>query len=273
MCVLTQCYSRENTTLKKRLDETETKLAWARMERDIAERSLHESRVWNKRFYLDMVRIGAVPKPPSDEEDTERPRKKSKNSTSDGTEGPSEPRGPPIQVKTASGKVNAAGADGAGAGGAGVGGVGPAAPEITSDCKEKNKVKFATATLQGRALTWWDGRIAYIGIDAANSTPWTEVRKWITEEFCPQSVLQRLEMVEPEQVRVEQYIHGLSKNIRDKTDEASEGEKRKGEGDRGGRGDNRRDYNRQQNQRRANARAMTNDAPNDNKVCPKSKNK
>ncbi|GJU70111.1 hypothetical protein Tco_1256370 [Tanacetum coccineum] len=37
--------SGENATLKKRLDETETKLAWARMERDITERSLHESRV------------------------------------------------------------------------------------------------------------------------------------------------------------------------------------------------------------------------------------
>ncbi|GKB92889.1 putative reverse transcriptase domain-containing protein, partial [Tanacetum coccineum] len=68
--------------------------------------------------------------------------------------------------------------------------------------------------------------------------------------------------VEPEQVKVEQYIRGLSKNIRgdvtssrragideavrmayqlmgqiiqDKTDEVSEGEKRKGEGDRSGR--------------------------------------
>ncbi|GKA29695.1 hypothetical protein Tco_0715940 [Tanacetum coccineum] len=88
--------SGENATLKKRLDETETRLAWARIERDMAERSLHESRVWNKRFYLDMVRIGAVPKPPSDEEDTERPRKKSKNSISDRTEGPFESRGPPI---------------------------------------------------------------------------------------------------------------------------------------------------------------------------------
>ncbi|GKC87489.1 hypothetical protein Tco_1148138 [Tanacetum coccineum] len=87
--------SGENATLKKILADTETKLVWACMERDTAERRLHESRVWNKRFYLDMVRIGAVPKPPSDDEDTERPRKKSKNSTSDGTEGPSEPRGPP----------------------------------------------------------------------------------------------------------------------------------------------------------------------------------
>nr|GFA52511.1 hypothetical protein [Tanacetum cinerariifolium] len=87
----------ENVTLNKRLAvaEIETNLVWARMERDTAERRLHESRVWNKMFYLDMVHIGAVLKPPSDDEDTERPRKKSKNSTSDGTEGPSEPRGPP----------------------------------------------------------------------------------------------------------------------------------------------------------------------------------
>ncbi|GJV14872.1 putative reverse transcriptase domain-containing protein [Tanacetum coccineum] len=202
------------------------------------------------------------------------------------------------------GGASGAGAGGSGAGGAGVGGAGPAAPEITgctyvtfmNDCKERDKVKFATATLQGHALTWWNGRIASMGIDAANGTPWTEVRKWMTKEFCPRSVLQRLEqelynlklkgtdidgytnrfhelallcprMVEPEQVKVEQYIRGLSTNIRgdvtslrpagideavcmayqlmgqiiqDKTDEASEGEKRKGEGDRGGRGDNRR---------------------------------
>ncbi|GKC99260.1 hypothetical protein Tco_1169535, partial [Tanacetum coccineum] len=66
--------SEENATLKKGLTEAETKLAWARMERDITER----------RFYLDMVCIGAILKPPSDEEDTERSRKKSKKSSSDG---------------------------------------------------------------------------------------------------------------------------------------------------------------------------------------------
>ncbi|GJY66425.1 putative reverse transcriptase domain-containing protein [Tanacetum coccineum] len=93
-------------------------------------------------------------------------------------------------------------------------------------------------------LDLWDGMEELLmGIDAANGTPWAEVRKWMTEEFCPRSVLQRLEqelynlklkgtdidgytnrfhelallcprMVEPEQVKVEQYIRGLSKNIR-----------------------------------------------------------
>ncbi|GJY71631.1 putative reverse transcriptase domain-containing protein [Tanacetum coccineum] len=63
--------SEENATLKKRLAETETKLEWARIERDMAERRLHVSQGWNKRFYMEMVRIRAVPKPPSDDEDTE----------------------------------------------------------------------------------------------------------------------------------------------------------------------------------------------------------
>nr|GEZ31059.1 hypothetical protein [Tanacetum cinerariifolium] len=340
--------SEENATLKKRLAETETKLVRARMECDTAERRLHESRVWNKMFYLDMVHIGAVPKPPSDDEDTERPRKKSKNSTSDGTKGPFEPRGPPngdiiIPPKamyearmheiimdqvtksmaefvaninrgtggtgadsTRAGGAGASGAraDGVGACGAGVGGAGPTAPKITGDCKETDKVKFATATLQGRALTWWNGRIDSMGIDTANDTPWTEVRKWITEEFYPRSVLQRLEQelynlklkgtdIDGIFVGYQKNIHGnvtssrpagideavrmayqlMRQIIQDKTDEVSEGEKRKVEGDRGGHGDNRRDYNHRQNQRRVNAGAMTNVVPNDNEVCPKCKNK
>ncbi|GKC17105.1 putative reverse transcriptase domain-containing protein [Tanacetum coccineum] len=240
-------------------------------------------------------------------------------------------------------RADGAGAGGAGAGGVGVGGAGPVAPEITG-CTYVTFMKCDPQPFKGtegamglcqwfkklesvfrisRALTWLNGRIASMGIDAANGTPWTEVRKWMTEEFCPRSVLQRLEqelynlklkgtdidgypnrfhelallcprMVEHEQVKVEQYIRGLLKNIRgdvtsssstsideavrmaylqDKTDEVSEGEKRKGAGDRGGRGDNRRDYNRRQNQRRANAGAMTNAAPNDNEVCPRCKNK
>nr|GFB91750.1 hypothetical protein [Tanacetum cinerariifolium] len=88
---------------------------------------------------------------------------------------------------------------GAEAGGAEAGSAGPAwfkkleSVFRISDCKEKDRVKFATATLQGHALTWYNGRIDSMGIDATNSTPWTEVRRWMTEEFCPRSVLQRLE--------------------------------------------------------------------------------
>nr|GFC85777.1 putative reverse transcriptase domain-containing protein [Tanacetum cinerariifolium] len=60
-----------------------------------------------------------------------------------------------------------------------------------SECKEKDKVKFVMATLRGRALTWWNERMKAMGIEAATNTPWSEVRKWMTEEFCPWNVIQR----------------------------------------------------------------------------------
>nr|GFC25947.1 hypothetical protein [Tanacetum cinerariifolium] len=62
--------SEENATLRKKLAEKE-----------------------NKRFYLEMVCKGAVPKLPSDDEGSERLRKTSKKS--DGDEGPSDPQGSP----------------------------------------------------------------------------------------------------------------------------------------------------------------------------------
>nr|GFB75246.1 putative retrotransposon Gag domain-containing protein [Tanacetum cinerariifolium] len=62
-----------------------------------------------------------------------------------------------------------------------------------SECKEKDRVKFAMATLRERALTWWNGRTKAMGIEAANNTPWNKVKKWMTEEFCPRSVIQRME--------------------------------------------------------------------------------
>ncbi|GKF10061.1 hypothetical protein Tco_0047987, partial [Tanacetum coccineum] len=60
--------SGENATSKKKLVEAGMKLELAHMERDMMERRLHASYEWNKRFYIEMVRIGTVPKPPSDDE-------------------------------------------------------------------------------------------------------------------------------------------------------------------------------------------------------------
>ncbi|GJX52814.1 hypothetical protein Tco_0281183 [Tanacetum coccineum] len=72
--------SGENATLKKKLEDKEMQLVIARMDCASAERRLHESIGWNRRFYWEMVLKGAVPKPPSDDEDDGRPRKKSKKS-------------------------------------------------------------------------------------------------------------------------------------------------------------------------------------------------
>ncbi|GJS62565.1 putative reverse transcriptase domain-containing protein [Tanacetum coccineum] len=52
-----------------------------------------------------------------------------------------------------------------------------------SECAEARKVKFAAATLQGRALTWWNSQVATMGLEAANQIGWTEMRRLMTEEF------------------------------------------------------------------------------------------
>ncbi|GJZ87610.1 putative reverse transcriptase domain-containing protein, partial [Tanacetum coccineum] len=59
-----------------------------------------------------------------------------------------------------------------------------------SGCAEGKKVKFAAATLQGPALTWW------------NSKRFNELTL-----MCPR-------MVEPESVKINAYIRGLSENIK-----------------------------------------------------------
>ncbi|GJT12824.1 hypothetical protein Tco_0859866 [Tanacetum coccineum] len=82
-----------------------------------------------------------------------------------------------------------------------------------SDCKERDKVKLATATLQGRALTWWNARNSFLCRIVNNlKLKGTDIDGY-TKRFHELALL-CFRMVEPEQVKVEQYIRGLSKNIR-----------------------------------------------------------
>ncbi|GJZ55117.1 putative reverse transcriptase domain-containing protein [Tanacetum coccineum] len=112
-----------------------------------------------------------------------------------------------------------------------------------SECAENKKVKFDAATLRGPALTWWNSKVAILGLDVANQIGWTEMKKLMTAEFCPAEELQRMEnelwnlkvkeynmvaytqrfnelalmyprMVEPESVKVDAYIRGFSDNIK-----------------------------------------------------------
>ncbi|GJV66921.1 hypothetical protein Tco_1482430 [Tanacetum coccineum] len=41
---------------------------------------------------------------------------------------------------------------------------------------EGKKVKFAVATLQGPALTWWNANVATIGLETVNQMPWNEMK-------------------------------------------------------------------------------------------------
>ncbi|GJZ49458.1 putative reverse transcriptase domain-containing protein [Tanacetum coccineum] len=112
-----------------------------------------------------------------------------------------------------------------------------------SECAEGKKVKFVAATLQGPALTWWNAKVATMGLETVNQMPWTEMKQLMTVEFCPIEQIQRMEhelwnlkvkeyniiahtqrfnelalmcprMVEPERVKVDAYIRGLTDNIK-----------------------------------------------------------
>ncbi|GJV47348.1 putative reverse transcriptase domain-containing protein [Tanacetum coccineum] len=88
-----------------------------------------------------------------------------------------------------------------------------------SECAKRSKVKFAAATLQGRALTWWNTQVAMLGLDVANRKSWIDMRKMMMEEFCPSKEFNELALLCPEAVptekrKVELYIKGLPENIK-----------------------------------------------------------
>nr|GEZ82033.1 hypothetical protein [Tanacetum cinerariifolium] len=112
-----------------------------------------------------------------------------------------------------------------------------------SECAEGKKVRFAVATLQGPALTWWNAKVATRGLETVNQMPWIEIKHLMTAEFCSIEEIQRMEhelwnlkvkeynivaytqrfnelalmcprMVEPKRVKVDAYIRGLTDNIK-----------------------------------------------------------
>ncbi|GJX76252.1 putative reverse transcriptase domain-containing protein [Tanacetum coccineum] len=62
-----------------------------------------------------------------------------------------------------------------------------------NECVKDKKVRFVAATLRGPALTWWNSKVAILGLDVANQMGWTEMKKLMTAEFCPVEELQRME--------------------------------------------------------------------------------
>nr|GEY64261.1 putative reverse transcriptase domain-containing protein [Tanacetum cinerariifolium] len=52
-----------------------------------------------------------------------------------------------------------------------------------SNCPPKYQVKYATCTLQGSALTWWNSHKRTIGVDAAYTMKWAGLMKLMTEVY------------------------------------------------------------------------------------------
>ncbi|GJZ73433.1 reverse transcriptase domain-containing protein [Tanacetum coccineum] len=62
-----------------------------------------------------------------------------------------------------------------------------------SNCAEENKVTFATGTLTDDALSWWNSYAQPIGIDQANQVTWTELKRLLTNKYCPRTEVKKME--------------------------------------------------------------------------------
>nr|GEV97394.1 hypothetical protein [Tanacetum cinerariifolium] len=61
-----------------------------------------------------------------------------------------------------------------------------------SGCAIENQVKFATCTRLDAALTWWNSQIRSLGPDAYSMT-WEVLKKKMTDKYCPQGEIKKLE--------------------------------------------------------------------------------
>ena len=52
------------------------------------------------------------------------------------------------------------------------------------ECPEARRVKYATGTLEGITLTWWNAQVQMLGLAAANATPWNDFEELIKREYC-----------------------------------------------------------------------------------------
>ncbi|GJW38309.1 reverse transcriptase domain-containing protein [Tanacetum coccineum] len=72
-----------------------------------------------------------------------------------------------------------------------------------SNCTVECQVKYASWSLLGSALTWWNSHVKTVGHDAAYGMPWRILMKMMTDK----------RMLHEESDQVEKYVGGLLDNI------------------------------------------------------------
>nr|GEY06669.1 reverse transcriptase domain-containing protein [Tanacetum cinerariifolium] len=63
-----------------------------------------------------------------------------------------------------------------------------------SGCAIDNQVKFASCTLLGAALTWWNGHMRTLGHDDAYAMTWGTLKKKLMDKYCPNGEIKKLEI-------------------------------------------------------------------------------
>jgi hypothetical protein len=115
---------------------------------------------------------------------------------------------------------------------------------LNSECPDNRRVRYSTACLLSHALTWWNGEKQSRGTEAAMAMTWDQLKELMTQQFCPQNEIRKLEtefwelkqesgensaynhrfhelrqlvpyLATPLSRAIERYIGGLPKQIRD----------------------------------------------------------
>ncbi|GJW49760.1 putative reverse transcriptase domain-containing protein [Tanacetum coccineum] len=63
-----------------------------------------------------------------------------------------------------------------------------------SNSSVENQIKFSTCTLLGNALTWWNSHVRTVGNDVAYAMTWTELKKKMTDKYCPRTKIKKLKV-------------------------------------------------------------------------------
>ncbi|GKA83855.1 reverse transcriptase domain-containing protein [Tanacetum coccineum] len=79
-----------------------------------------------------------------------------------------------------------------------------------SNCTVENQVKFATCTLLGTALTWWNSHARTVTNDVAYAMTWSDLKKMMTTKYCPRNEIKKIEaeMFPEEADKIERYVGG-----------------------------------------------------------------
>ncbi|GJQ97599.1 reverse transcriptase domain-containing protein [Tanacetum coccineum] len=85
-----------------------------------------------------------------------------------------------------------------------------------SNCTVENQVKFATCTLMGTALTWWNSHARTVTNDVAYAMTWSDLKKEMTTKYCPRNEIKKIEtelwnlkMFPEEADKIERYVGGM----------------------------------------------------------------
>nr|GEZ14563.1 hypothetical protein [Tanacetum cinerariifolium] len=65
--------------------------------------------------------------------------------------------------------------------------------DFLKNCTVACQVKFASCTLQGSALTWWNSHMSAVRQDVAYAMPWAALKRMITGKYYPRGEIQKLE--------------------------------------------------------------------------------